>query len=269
MPSASAPESLRTGQYRDASRLDARIELHRRFSVNPQGWMPWLFEQLDFLAPEADLLELGCGAATLWLENADRIPPGWRVQLSDFSEGMLADARNRLAAVDHAFRFEAIDATAVGGGGERFDCVLANHMLYHVADRPRALAEIHRVLRPGGRLFASTLSGDTMLEVGALVRNATDRVKFRQMRQSRCFGLENGAGQLAPFFYRIERRLFEDALEITETAQLIAYLESMILDEPFREDELAAVGELVQQEINQAGVFRVRKSAGVFVATRL
>jgi ubiquinone/menaquinone biosynthesis C-methylase UbiE len=36
------------------------------------------------------------------------------------------------------------------------DAVIANHMLYHVSDRRRALAEIHRLLRPGGRLYATT-----------------------------------------------------------------------------------------------------------------
>ena len=106
------------------------------------------------------------------------------------------------------------------------------------------------------------------MEVGALVRNATDRKRFRQMRQSRSFSLDNGAEQLALFFDRIEQRLYADALEITETEPLLAYLESIILDEPFRADELAAIGELVQQEIDRAGVFRVRKSAGVFIATR-
>ena len=41
-----------------------------------------------------------------------------------------------------------------------FDAVIANHMLFHVPDRAKALAEMRRVLRPGGKLYTSTM-GET------------------------------------------------------------------------------------------------------------
>jgi ubiquinone/menaquinone biosynthesis C-methylase UbiE len=180
---AAEAKQLRSGQYKDASRLDAHIALHREFSVNRQGWPAWLFEQLD-LPARVDLLELGCGPALLWVENAHRIPTGWNVRLSDFSAGMIADAEERLAAAEHRFAFQVIDATSIPMPDESFDCVLANHMLYHVPDRPRALREIRRILRPGGLLFASTLSGDTMQEMGEVVRAVTTRREFALMRMA-------------------------------------------------------------------------------------
>jgi hypothetical protein len=67
---AAEAKQLRSGQYKDASRLDAHIALHREFSVNRQGWPAWLFEQLD-LPARVDLLELGavgrrcCGSRML------------------------------------------------------------------------------------------------------------------------------------------------------------------------------------------------------------
>jgi ubiquinone/menaquinone biosynthesis C-methylase UbiE len=45
-------------------------------------------------------------------------------------------------------------------------------MLYHVPDRPRARAEIHRVLSPNGRLFAMTNGNKHMLELRGLVKGA-------------------------------------------------------------------------------------------------
>ena len=56
------------GQYRDASNLDARIALHRRFSAGEKPLPRWIFEQLD-LPPDARILELGCGPGQLWSEN--------------------------------------------------------------------------------------------------------------------------------------------------------------------------------------------------------
>ena len=75
-------------QYRNASNLNARIDLHQRFSTNKYGWQRWIFDQLD-LPLQCRILELGCGPGNLWLENLDRIPESWDIVLSDFSAGML------------------------------------------------------------------------------------------------------------------------------------------------------------------------------------
>ena len=52
-------------QYRDAGNLGARVQLHDRFSVNPRGWLPWVFDRFDF-PRDVRLLELGCGPGGLW-----------------------------------------------------------------------------------------------------------------------------------------------------------------------------------------------------------
>lgn len=51
-------------QYTNAGNLNARAELHRRFSTNPQGWQNWVFAQYDFCAGQR-LLELGCGSGAM------------------------------------------------------------------------------------------------------------------------------------------------------------------------------------------------------------
>src|SRR5258706_10720793 len=137
-------------QYRDASNLNARIQLHVRFSQNTYGWHRWVFDQLK-ASPQSRVLELGCGPGRLWSENAARIPPGWEITLSDFSPGMIAEAQRNLASAGHSFAFERVDAQSIPFADASFDMVIANHMLYHVPGRPEALAEIPRVLRSGWR----------------------------------------------------------------------------------------------------------------------
>src|SRR5579859_7250150 len=95
-------------QYHDASNLNARMALHARFSVNGYGWHRWVFDQF-YLPPQARLLELGCGPGTLWAKNHDRIPKGWNILLSDFSAGMLEEARYNLEGVSHPFEFQRFD----------------------------------------------------------------------------------------------------------------------------------------------------------------
>src|SRR3954471_22317619 len=133
MSSSANREYLLHNQYQSDANLNARIRLHKLFSVNPQPWQEWVFEQME-LAPGARVLELGCGPGTLWLENAGRLPNGLRLVLTDFSAGMLAATRRNLAALPGVV-YAVGDANAIPFAGGSFDVVVANHMLYYVADR--------------------------------------------------------------------------------------------------------------------------------------
>src|SRR5215207_9353938 len=93
-------------QYRDNSNLAARAAIYRFGDPAATPWPRWVFDQLD-LPPAARVLEIGCGDGALWLRNLDRLPPAWRVTLSDLSTGMLAAAR---AALPPSFRLVQADA---------------------------------------------------------------------------------------------------------------------------------------------------------------
>src|SRR6266498_3249918 len=156
---------LKSDQYRDSSNLDARVVIHQRFSTNSYGWFKWVFDTLLKLPENTRILELGCGHALLWKENISRIPAGWNITLSDLSSGMLDAAWRNLAVTGSAFKFEEMDAQSIPYEAETFDAVIANHMLYHVPDRPKAIAEIKRVLKAGGRLLATTVGKNHMKEM--------------------------------------------------------------------------------------------------------
>ena len=153
-------------QYKDASNLDARIALHTRFSTAKTNWYRWLFDHFK-LPPDARVLELGCGPAKLWRENLERVPH-WDVTLTDASPGMIEEARAYLEDAPRAFAYKVVDVQEIPFADASFDAVVAIHMLYHVPDQPRALAEIRRVLRPGGRFYASTNGRSHMHEIGDL-----------------------------------------------------------------------------------------------------
>jgi ubiquinone/menaquinone biosynthesis C-methylase UbiE len=99
-------------QYRDASNLDARAQLHDRFSTNKLGWHRWVFDRFRCPA-DSRILELGCGAGLLWTRNRERIPSGWDLVLSDLSPGMLDEARKRLGDTHAPLRLELINAQSI------------------------------------------------------------------------------------------------------------------------------------------------------------
>jgi hypothetical protein len=78
----STDSTTMVGQYRNPANLNARIALHERCSTNRLGLSRWLFTQMD-LPPRARILELGCGVGLFWTKNLDRLPPNWRVVLTD------------------------------------------------------------------------------------------------------------------------------------------------------------------------------------------
>jgi SAM-dependent methyltransferase len=156
-----------TGQYQNAKNLNTRIQLHQRFSTNKYGWHRWVFDQFSFPL-QSRILELGCGTGELWLENIDRVPGEWEITLSDYSAGMLQQAQQNL---DHSrrFRFEVIDAQTLPFASRSFDSIIANHMLYHVPDRNKALSEIRRVSNSEGSFHASTVGQRHLQEIAGLV----------------------------------------------------------------------------------------------------
>jgi ubiquinone/menaquinone biosynthesis C-methylase UbiE len=79
----------------------------------------------------------------------------------DYDAAQVERARARLArqqGLPSHVTFEQGDATALAFPAESFDFAYALNVLHHIAEYPRALAEMHRVLKPGGRLYIQDLS---------------------------------------------------------------------------------------------------------------
>ena len=75
----------------------------------------------------------------------------------DFSPGMIEVGRRRQAGVPN-LEFVEADATALPFGDDEFDAVTISFGLRNVNDPKRALAEMYRVLKPGGRLVICEFS---------------------------------------------------------------------------------------------------------------
>ena len=263
-------EYLKNEQYQDSGNLNARAELHRRFSSNKSGWHPWVFQQLA-LTPNCRVLECGCGPGWLWRDQLDRLPAGCTVTLTDFSPGMVAEAEKALASAGHNFHFETADIQSLRFEDDSFDVVVANHMLYHVPDRAKALAEVRRVTRPEGRFIAATNGQDHMRQLGEfsqiLLPDNQHRTLSKHREQvSAAFSLENGREQLTLYFSQVSLYLFQDSLEVTEAAPLLAYAASMMGGEAILTDELKAMAaRWIEAEIEKNGAIHITKSSGLFI----
>jgi SAM-dependent methyltransferase len=99
------------------------------------------------------VLDLGSGAGFDSILAARRVGPAGKVVGVDFAAAMVEKARRNAAAVgvtNAEFRQGEADALPVEGGWA--DLVISNGVFNLCLDKPKVLAEVYRVLRPGGRL---------------------------------------------------------------------------------------------------------------------
>jgi arsenite methyltransferase len=102
--------------------------------------------------PGDRVLDAGCGPGFYVAETLERVGPEGSVVGVDASEPMLALAAKRCEGHDNV-GFEKGDVTALPVESEAFDRALSVQVLEYVEDIPAALAELLRVLRPGGRVL--------------------------------------------------------------------------------------------------------------------
>jgi ubiquinone/menaquinone biosynthesis C-methylase UbiE len=272
-------------QYSTDERLRARIETHERYSELREPWPVWVANQLPHPLSRP-LLDAGAGNGAIFLTVAPRLPAGSRAVAFDLSLGMLAVCRTRAqaTAIAHA-AFANGNIESLPFGDSTFGLAMANHMLYHVPDIPRAVVALRRALRPGGIFLATTGSPDDYAEMMALhwdgVRATGVSLDPRQddgvMTR---FSLENGRDYIAPYFPDVELRKREDALRIpTVEAFMRFYLSAWIYTGATGPDDprvppggwhaLAEwVGARARAIIARDGVFRMRKTAGAFIARK-
>lgn len=221
-------------EYASEERLATRNETYRRLTegVNAEELA---FEAVAECGPQR-LLEVGCGMGEFAVRAVQEL--GTELIALDISPRMVEIARER--GVDA--RVGDVQALPFADG--EFDCVVANWVLYHVPELDRGVAELARVLAPGGRLVAATLGDGHMRELWeSLGGEPTSGLSFQS---------GNGDAVLRPHFASVERRdafgavVFPDADSLrafvgATTAR--AHLASAVaeISEPFRTSSAHAV----------------------------
>jgi ubiquinone/menaquinone biosynthesis C-methylase UbiE len=187
-------------EFASEERLEQRNQIHRELieGVNPEEE---LFAAIAEVRPRR-VLEVGSGAGRMAERVRDQL--GTEVVAVDTSDRMVDLTRQR------GIEAQVADVTQLPFGDEEFDCVFAGWVLYHVADRDRAIAECARVLKPGGRFATATLADENMADLWNFLGSPRERTLT--------FSSTNGEEQLARHFARVEAREAEGAV-VFKTAE--------------------------------------------------
>lgn len=199
----------------------------------------------DAIAAEADL-DLGCGRPTdhVGLESGERVldlgsgagmdafvarrdvGPDGHVHGVDLAEEMVEKARANADTMNYAnVTFEEGDIEHLPVKSETFDVVLSNCVLNLVPNKRAAFAEMHRVLRPGGRVSVSDI-----VHVGTLPEGLRESAELY-------VGCVAGAMHRTPYLKQLRDAGFEDVQVVTEK---LLELPDELLSEHFDAEERAS-----------------------------
>jgi SAM-dependent methyltransferase len=283
---------VRDTLYGDPAKLSARADLQRRFGVNPVSIADWELGLVD-LSHVQHALDAGCGTGTFLLPLARRlVPQGATVIGLDLAEGTLGLARVRVQTEGLPVECVLGDVEALPLADGVFDLVLANYMLYHVPDLYRAIAELRRILRPGGTLLAATngqghmrelwqLQEQSLIGLGLPPQMVAELMARARTASTLSFRLDNGAQFLRRSFTAVRLAHYHDELHVTEVEPLVTYQFSRLAMEQMLEGA-ATLGQdqamqrtrmvdsfrvLLQARIAADGVVRISKETGAFIAS--
>ena len=202
------PDLVRA-EYASEHGLEARRSLYdRRIGPDPRE-VAW--RKIVAFAPQR-VLEVGPGPGELSERMLDELE--CEVVAIDISERMVELARSR--GVDARVG----EVEALPFGDEEFDLVIAAWVLFHVSDIDRALAEVVRVLVPGGRFVAVTNSEYHLAE-------ARDHAGISMVGRM-IFSRENGEEALRRHFPRAERTDVDGSVTFSDGDAIRAYVRSLV-----------------------------------------
>jgi ubiquinone/menaquinone biosynthesis C-methylase UbiE/DNA-binding transcriptional MerR regulator len=262
-------EKIYIEQFKNATNLKDRINLHEKCSTNKQGWHRWLFERIPFFKG-AKILELGCGDGNFWMRNKDRLPEHCEITLTDISEGMIEEARKNLEHLGKFFSFKVMDAQNITYDEAQFDIVIANHVIYYIQNREKVFSKVNRVLKPNGFFYAATNGKKHMEELCDTLENFRDKVIFSYIRKNHEFKLEQGKTQLEEWFYPVQLYNYKDSLKVTEVEPLMDYILSAPgnFNELLTEKDFKELEELFRDIIEKEGYMFITKDSGVLEAKK-
>jgi len=229
------PELVRD-EYATEAGLEGRRAAYR-FAEGPDP-REIAFEAVAEARPQR-VLEVGCGPGELAARIQDELV--CEVVAVDLSPRMAELARGR--GVDA--RVGDVQQLPFGDGA--FDVAVAAWMLFHVPELERGLAELHRVLRPGGRLVAVTNGLGHMRELANLLGVEREPASFRA---------DNGAALLRRWFPRVDAREGSGSVVFPDREAAQGFVRATVT--------LSQAGELPPFD----GSLRVRREVVVFVAER-
>ncbi|MCT7378493.1 class I SAM-dependent methyltransferase [Chelativorans salis] len=254
-------------QYADSRKIAARARLHTEYTVAEIPWFAWVARQLP-LADGNHVLDVGCGPGWFWAAVEDMLPQELGLKLADLSPGMVQEALERCRALPFkSVEGRQADAANLPFDDSTFEAVIAMHMLYHVPDPAVGIAEMFRVLKPGGFLAVTTNGAGNMREIYELT---TMFGSDPSEPAAAAFGFDTAERLMQSRFGNVTKFQHPASLRITDPEDVFLALTSYPPGEGASESQQKAFRKAIGHAFRQGnGVLEVQKEMGLFLSRKV
>jgi ubiquinone/menaquinone biosynthesis C-methylase UbiE len=173
-------------RFLDAAGAEGSFQAYKRLLV-----------QLLNMQPGTHLLDVGCGTGDDARAMAELVGANGRVVGVDNSQAMIAEAERRGTGKPLPIEFRVADAMHLPFADNSFDGARADRSPMHIPDPRQTLAEMVRVVKPGGRVVVFEVDFET------LVLDVDEKALAREMVRCWCDGFRDGwLGRRFPWMFR-------------------------------------------------------------------
>lgn len=255
--------------------LQTRIDIHDVYgSMDIDQWM------LDVLELEEgmEILDVGCGSGKQLLAFYEELGGKATITGGDVNEELLDQARERVAEAGADIKVMSLDFNARFPLDEdSYDLVSCCFAIYYAEDIPFTIKEMHRVLRPGGKLFTTGPMPENKQFFYDVIREATGK-EIPPMPGSSRYDSEI-LGAIKDTFADTHVYIFENPLVFPKAEPFIEYTRASLSEDrklwgKFFEDKedfnriMKAISQVAESRLEEQGELVMTKVVGGFVATK-
>jgi ubiquinone/menaquinone biosynthesis C-methylase UbiE len=207
--------------------LLARIDIHSKYGSRDID--QWMLELLQ-VSKGSRILDVGCGAGKQCFLFHKALEGEAEITGGDVSAELLEKARQENAKTDGTIRFMELDFNQrFPFEDDHFDLLTACFTIYYAADIPFTIGEMHRVLKPGGRMFTTGPMPENKRLFYEIIHEATGK-PIPPMPGSSRYGSQI-LEAIRAVCAKVEVHIFENPLAFETVEPFIAYTRASLSED--------------------------------------
>jgi len=263
-------------EYQETSSdLQTRIDIHSKYGGRDID--QWMLDLLQ-LKKKSKILDVGCGSGKQCFSYDKYLQGEAEIHGGDVNEELLAQASQANAQMGSPMYFRRLDFNqAFPYEAGVFDLVSCCFAIYYSENIPFTISEMHRVLKPGGRLFTSGPMPANKQLFYDIIREATGK-PIPPMPGSSRYSTEI-YGAMQKTFRSVDIHLFENPLTFETVEPFIAYTRASLAEDRklwsglFTGNDdfnkvMAQITRVASRRLAQDGKLVMTKVVGGFIATK-